>query len=146
MSRILSLDYGSKRTGIAVTDMLRIVPNGLTTIDTRMLLKFLEDYIKSEDVGMLVVGMPSHLDGNKTQLSGEIESFLVKFEEKFPHIKTFKQAEWFTSKQATQLILQSGIGKMKRRDKGLVDKISAVIILEEFMQSKAYTDSTSGNL
>lgn len=141
MSRILALDYGSKRTGVAVTDALRIVPNGLDTVATPLLMQFLEDYINAEDVGMLVIGLPSHLDGNATQLTHQIEAFLVKFEEKFPHIKTFRQAEWFTSRQASQVILQSGIGKAKRRDKALVDKVSAVIILEEFMHSKAYLDS-----
>ncbi|HNA95276.1 MAG TPA: Holliday junction resolvase RuvX, partial [Saprospiraceae bacterium] len=90
---------------------------------------------------MLVIGYPTHLDGNDTYLTNEIDVFLNNFAQKFPQIKIFRQAEWFTSRQASQVILQSGIGRQKRQDKSLIDKVSAVIILEEFLHSKAYQDS-----
>jgi putative Holliday junction resolvase len=140
MSRIIALDYGSKRTGIAVTDPLRIVPTGLDTIETKNLFPFLNEYFSKENVGIIVIGYPTHLDGNDTYLTKEIDEFLKIFVTKYPHIIVFKQSEWFTSKQAKAVILQSGISKSKRRDKSLIDKISAVIILEEFMQSKIYID------
>lgn len=138
MSRIIALDYGSKRTGIAVTDPLQIVPNGLETLQTKDLMTFLEKYFETEQVSMLVIGYPTHLDGNDTYLTNEIDVFLNNFAQKFPQIKIFRQAEWFTSRQASQVILQSGIGRQKRQDKSLIDKVSAVIILEEFLHSKAY--------
>ncbi|GAB1398319.1 MAG TPA: Holliday junction resolvase RuvX [Saprospiraceae bacterium] len=141
MSRIIALDYGSKRTGIAVTDPLQIVPNGLETLQTKDLMTFLEKYFETEQVSMLVIGYPTHLDGNDTYLTNEIDVFLNNFAQKFPQIKIFRQAEWFTSRQASQVILQSGIGRQKRQDKSLIDKVSAVIILEEFLHSKAYQDS-----
>lgn len=138
MSRIIALDYGSKRTGIAVTDPLQIVPNGLETLQTKDLMTFLEKYFETEQVSILVIGYPTHLDGNDTYLTNEIDVFLNNFAQKFPQIKIFRQAEWFTSRQASQVILQSGIGRQKRQDKSLIDKVSAVIILEEFLHSKAY--------
>ncbi len=141
MSRIIALDYGSKRTGIAVTDPLQIVPNGLETLQTKDLMTFLEKYFETEQVSILVIGYPTHLDGNDTYLTNEIDVFLNNFAQKFPQIKIFRQAEWFTSRQASQVILQSGIGRQKRQDKSLIDKVSAVIILEEFLHSKAYQDS-----
>lgn len=141
MSRIIALDYGSKRTGIAVTDPLQIVPNGLETLQTKTLMTFLEKYFETEQVSILVIGYPTHLDGNDTYLTNEIDVFLNNFAQKFPQIKIFRQAEWFTSRQASQVILQSGIGRQKRQDKSLIDKVSAVIILEEFLHSKAYQDS-----
>ncbi|HMX86592.1 MAG TPA: Holliday junction resolvase RuvX, partial [Saprospiraceae bacterium] len=128
-------------TGIAVTDPLQIVPNGLETLQTKDLMTFLEKYFETEQVSMLVIGYPTHLDGNDTYLTNEIDVFLNNFAQKFPQIKIFRQAEWFTSRQASQVILQSGIGRQKRQDKSLIDKVSAVIILEEFLHSKAYQDS-----
>lgn len=140
MGRIIAIDYGSKRTGIAVTDPLRIVPNGLPTVETRKLFAFIDQYFEKEQVDILVIGYPSHLDGNQTYVTVEIENFLKNFSAKYPDVKIFRQSEWFTSRQAKQIILQSGINKTKRKDKSLVDKISAVIILEEFMRSKDYVD------
>ncbi len=134
----MALDYGSRRTGVAVTDILRIAPNGLPTIETKNIFSFLDNYFSQEIVDILVIGYPTHLDGSNTYVTIEVEGFIKTFSAKHPNIKIFRQSEWFTSRQAKQVIMQSGINKTKRRDKSLIDKISAVIILEEFMQSKDY--------
>lgn len=144
MGRIMAIDYGAKRCGIAVTDILRIAPNGLPTLETNKLLNFIHEYSSQETLDIIVFGYPTHLDGNKTYLTDDIDNAIKTMELKYPTIQFFRQSEWFTSKQAKQNILQSGLGKSKRKDKSLVDKISAVITLEEFMQSKAFKDLQSG--
>ena len=132
----MSIDYGTKRVGVAVTDPLQIIANGLETVPTPEIFNFLKQYLIEEEVVEMVVGMPSHLDGNPTYVSPLIEEFIKKINKLFPALKVVTQDERFTSVDAKKIILQSGAKKKKRRDKSLVDKISAVLILQEYMETK----------
>ncbi len=132
----MSIDYGTKRVGVAVTDPLQIIANGLETVPTTEIFNFLLQYLSEEAVGEMVVGMPYHLDGNPTFLSPLIEAFILKVKKQFPDLKVVTQDERFTSSDAKKIILQSGAKKKKRRDKSLVDKISAVLILQEYLETK----------
>ncbi len=134
MSRILSIDYGTKKCGIAVTDPLQIIVNGLTTVPTNELKSFLKEYLESEDVEKIVVGYPLHPDGNPAQLAKVIEKFAEDLRSLFPKIQIVLHDESYSSKHAKQIILQSGLSKKKRRDKSLVDKVSATLILQDFLQ------------
>jgi len=138
VARILSIDYGTKRTGIAVTDPLQIIANGLDTVSTEHLLDFLKDYIAQEEVETIVVGEPAHADGNSTHLNPKIKKFVEQFQQLFPDIKVVMQDERFTSVDAKRILLQSGAKKKKRRDKSLIDKISAVLILQQYLEKNNY--------
>ena len=135
MSRILAIDYGTKRTGIAVTDPLQIIASGLTTVATGELFDFLAHYFKEEEVETIVVGEPLHPDGNPAQIAHLVVGFVRKLKKEYPDKEVVMQDERFTSENAKQILLQSGIGQKKRRDKSLVDKISAALILEDYMKS-----------
>ncbi|HNG88960.1 MAG TPA: Holliday junction resolvase RuvX [Saprospiraceae bacterium] len=135
MSRILAIDFGLKRTGIAVTDPLRIIASALTTVPTGEVLDFLQKYCASEEVACIVVGLPLHADGNPAQIAPQADAFAARLRKLLPGIEVVRQDERFTSNQAKQIILQSGIKKMKRRDKSLVDKIAAALILEQYMMA-----------
>jgi len=132
----MSIDYGTKRVGVAVTDPLQIIANGLETIPTTEIFNFLKQYLSEEVVVEMVVGMPYHLDGNPTFLSPIIKTFIKKVNKQFPDLKVVTQDERFTSSDAKKIILQSGAKKKKRRDKSLVDKISAVLILQEYLETR----------
>ena len=136
MSRILAIDYGKKRTGIAVTDTLQMIANGLATIETKELEKFLTDYMAKEDVSTIVVGRPTQMNGEDSENMKRIEPFFNRLKKLFPNKEIVYYDERFTSVLAHQAMLQSGIGKKARQDKALVDKISATIILEDFLQRK----------
>lgn len=136
MSRILSIDYGLKRVGVAVTDPLQIIATGLATVDTKEILTFLKDYMNKEEVSCVVIGEPLHLDGSPTQIAPTINRFIEELIKLFPDLRVERQDERFTSRDAKQIILQSGAKKKKRRDKGLVDKISAVLILQDFLEHR----------
>jgi putative Holliday junction resolvase len=136
MSRILAIDYGKKRTGIAVTDTLQMIANGLATIETKELEKFLADYMAKEDVSTIVVGKPTQMNGEDSENMKRIEPFFNRLKKLFPNKEIVYYDERFTSVLAHQAMLQSGIGKKARQDKALVDKISATIILEDFLQRK----------
>jgi len=136
LARIIGIDYGSKRIGIAVTDPLQIISSGLCTIGREQFMKFLQDYILSEEVEAIVLGEPFYPDGNPAQTHEEIMKFGKKIQQLFPEIPVFLQDERFSSVEAKDIILSSGIGKKKRRDKGIVDKVAAAIILEAFMDRK----------
>lgn len=138
MSRILAIDYGKKRTGIAVTDSLQMIANGLDTVETKELEKFLLDYMAKEDVSTIVVGKPTQMDGTDSENMKRIEPFFNRLKKLFPDKEVVYYDERFTSVLAHQTMLQSGIGKKARQDKGLVDKISATIILEDYLQSRSY--------
>lgn len=138
MARILAIDYGTKRTGLAVTDPLQIIASGLDTLPTEQVLDFLKKYIATEEVESIVVGEPMHWDGNPAQLTPKIQAFVQRLRELFPHLEVFMQDERFTSEDAKKIILQSGAKKKKRQDKALVDKISAVLILQEYLESSRY--------
>lgn len=133
MGRILAIDYGLKRTGIAVTDPLQIIASGLTTVETGTLMDFLIRYCQTENVERFVVGLPLHPDGNPAQIAPQVDAFVEKMKKQFPDIPITRQDERYTSNDAKKIILQSGIKKQKRRDKALVDKVAAAIILEQYM-------------
>jgi len=136
MSRILAIDYGQKRTGIAVTDTLQMIANGLATIETKELEKFIVDYMAREDVTTIVVGKPTQMNGTDSENMKRIEPFFNRLKRLFPDKEIVYYDERFTSVLAHQAMLQSGIGKKARQDKALVDKISATIILEDYLQSR----------
>lgn len=139
MSRILAIDYGQKRTGIAVTDTLQMIANGLATVETRELEKFLIDYMAKENVSAIVIGKPTQMNGENSENMKRIEPFFNRLKKLFPDKEVLYYDERFTSVLAHQAILQSGIRKKARQDKALVDKISATIILEDYLQSKVGT-------
>ena len=133
MPRILALDYGTKRTGIAVTDELKLIASGLTTVATKDLLNYLQDYFKNEKVERVLVGEPKRMNDLPSESEVHIQEFLKKFVEKFPDMPLERVDERFTSKMAFQTMIDSGLGKKKRRDKALVDEISATIILQTWL-------------
>ena len=133
MARILALDYGTKRTGIAVTDEMQIIASGLTTVETKDLLKFLETYISLENVELVLVGEPKQMDNTASQSEVAISEFLKKFSLKFPLMQLKRVDERFTSKMAVKTMLDSGLKKKKRQNKALVDEISATIILQSYL-------------
>jgi putative holliday junction resolvase len=137
MSRIMGIDYGTKRTGIAVTDPLQIIASGLTTVPTQELFDFIEKYLKEEEVEAIVVGEPFYPDGNPAQLAPHVKGFVNQLRKQHPEVQVFMQDESYTSQAAKQIILQSGAKRKKRRDKSLVDKVSAALILEDFLNSKS---------
>lgn len=134
--RILAIDYGKKRCGIAVTDPLQIIPNGLTTVQTNKLLDFLKDYFEKEEVEQVVIGNPIQPNGSPSENQARVKQFVNTFKKRFPKIQIDYYDERFTSVLAHQAILESGIGKKRRRDKGLVDEISACIILQDYLTFK----------
>lgn len=136
MARILAIDYGSKRVGLAVTDPNQMIATGLATVDTKEIIVFLKTYIGKEPVERFIVGDAMHLDGTPAQSAPMIEAFIKILQKEFPEIPVGRIDERFTSKMAFQTMIDSGIGKMKRRDKKLVDKISAVLILQSYLETK----------
>ena len=140
MGRLLAIDYGTKRTGIAVTDPLRIVPGGLKTVATHELISFLDDYFKKETVDVIVVGYPTNMNGEESASMKQIRPFVNRLTKQYPDKKIVMFDERFTSVIAQKAILDSGIGRMARRNKALVDEVSATIILESFMDSKQYKE------
>ena len=133
MARILALDYGKVRTGIAVTDELQLIASALTTVETKELIPFLEKYLKEENVERFVVGQPKQMDNTPSESEELIQEFLKKLMAIFPTIPVERQDERFTSKIAFRSILDSGVKKKKRRDKALVDEISATLILQAYL-------------
>ena len=136
MARVLSIDYGKRRTGLAVTDPCQIIANGLTTVDSNSLLKFLADYIAKEPVERFVVGLPKQTNGLDIENLPRVQAFVKKLNTTFPDIPVEWWDERYTSVLAQQAILQSGIGKMARRNKALVDEVSATIILQGWMERR----------
>lgn len=136
MSRIMAIDFGLKRTGIAVTDPLKIIASPLTTVPTAEVFEFIGQYCRTEPVEAFVVGLPLYPDGNPAQIAAQADAFSARLATLFPDKPVHRQDERYTSESAKQIILQSGIKKQKRRDKSLVDKIAAAIILEQFMEGR----------
>jgi len=136
LGRILALDYGVKRTGIAVTDELRLIASGLTTVPTQDLISFLKTYLESEKVDVFVVGEPKQMNNAPSESEPYIQAFLVALSKHFPEMPLERQDERFTSKMAFQSMLDSGLKKKKRRDKALVDEISATLILQSYLNRK----------
>lgn len=138
MARILAIDYGTKRTGIAVTDPLQIIANGLDTVETKELLSYLETYFSEEEVETVVVGEPLHADDTPTYLEPHIIGFIRKLQKQFPELNIVRQDERFTSVMAKEALLESGLKQKKRRQKGLVDKMAATILLQEYLETHKY--------
>lgn len=137
MARIIAIDYGRKRTGLAVTDPLQIIANGLTTVATHELEKFLLDYMSKEPVERVVFGLPKQMNGEMSESWKYIEPFMNRLKKLKPELPIELVDERFTSVLAHQAILQSGVGRQRRReDKGMVDEISATIILQSYLESR----------
>ena len=136
MGQILSIDYGKVRTGIAVTDDMQIIASGLTTVETPKLVDFLNKYFSENSVDEVVIGLPTDLKGNMSDIETEIQKFISIFEKECPHKKINRLDERFTSKMASFFISQSGKSKKQRQEKGLIDKVSATIILQNFLEQK----------
>lgn len=136
MARILALDFGEKRTGIAVTDELRIIASGLTTVDTKEVFTFLKNYLDKEQVELFVVGKPKQLNNEASQSAPIIIKLVEELKTKFPEIPLIEVDERFTSKMAFQTMIDSGLSKKQRKNKALVDEISATIILQSYLYSQ----------
>ncbi len=136
MARILSIDYGSKRTGLAVTDPFQIIATGLATVETPRLMSFLKDYFKKETVELVIIGMPTNWDDSATHATPLVKRFIETFKKNFPHLPVKEVDERYTSKLATQAMLQMGLKKTARRNKGLIDEIAATMMLQEHLQNR----------
>ncbi len=136
--RIMAFDYGTKRIGIAVSDSMQIIASPLTTIHPEEIWKFLSDYLASEQVETFVIGKPKQLDGTASESDQHVVGFSRKLRKTYPNIPIVEVDERFTSKIASQAIAQSGMKKSKRQDKQLIDKVSAVLILQTYMDSKSF--------
>ncbi len=136
MARILSIDYGRKRVGLAVTDPQQIIANRLATVPTHTIWDFLTGYFQKEAVELVIVGYPKNLNNEASEAVRYINPFLKKFQIQFPEIKLELFDERFTSKMAFQTMVDAGLKKQKRQDKALIDRISATIILQDFLEYK----------
>ncbi|HKG68105.1 MAG TPA: Holliday junction resolvase RuvX [Segetibacter sp.] len=137
MPRILSIDYGSKRTGLAVTDPQKIIAGGLAGIHTKDLEKFLTDYFQKEEVEMVIIGHPTNWDDSDTHATPLVQAFINRFKKIFPAIPIVKVDEKFTSKLAAKSMVESGMKKKDRQNKNLVDQIAATIILQDYLNTIA---------
>lgn len=138
MGRIVAIDYGRKRTGVAVTDTLQIIANGLTTVPSGELVKFLSDYVSKEPVDLFIVGQPKQMNNEPSENMKYVEAFVTHLKRTIPQIPVVYYDERFTSVMAHQAMLDGGLKKKKRQEKALVDEISAVIILQAYLESKKY--------
>lgn len=136
MGRILAIDYGLKRTGLAVTDELQIIASGLTTVPTKEVLIYLSEFVKKETVQLFLVGEPKQMNNEPSESEVLIQPFLKKLANAFPEIPIERVDERFTSKMAFQTMIDSGLKKKQRKNKALVDEISAVIILQSYLYNK----------
>ena len=134
MGRILSLDYGLKRIGVAVTDPMKIIATGLDTVDSHEIYSFLEDYFKIEEVDHIVIGYPLGLDGKATDSTKAVKNFKTRLSKRFPDLSISFEDERFTSKMASRAISESGMNRKNRQKKETIDKVSAVIILQSYME------------
>ena len=135
MPRILAIDYGLKRSGIAITDPLRLIASGLTTVETSKLILFLSEYFAKEEVDLIVVGLPKQMDNSASESEPAILKFIESLDRNFVGLKVVRYDERFTSKMASQAMISGGVKKSKRRENGMLDKISATLILQGFMES-----------
>lgn len=136
MGQILAIDYGKARCGIAATDDMQIIASGLDTVQTSSIIVFLKKYFSENHVDEVVIGLPVDLRGNVSEVEKDILKFIAIFEKEFPAIKVYRFDERFTSKMASFFISQSGKSKKQRQEKGLIDKVSATIILQNFLEQK----------
>jgi len=136
MSRVLALDYGLKRTGVAITDELQLIASGLTTVMTKDIFIFLSDYLNKEKVELFVIGKPKQMNNTDSESEALIKPFIKKLQKEFPEIPIVRVDERFTSKMAFQTLIDSGLKKNKRQNKALVDEVSATLILQSYLSSK----------
>lgn len=136
MGKIMAIDYGKKRCGIAVTDDLQIIASGLETVSTDAVFDFLKRYFSQNQVDSVVIGLPVDLKGNLSEVETDIQKFILTFKNEFPEVMVHRFDERFTSKMASFFISQSGKSKKKREDKALIDKVSATIILQNYLEQK----------
>lgn len=136
MGRLLAIDYGKKRVGIAVSDPLQIIANGLTTVDTHKIFDFIKEYFLKETVDVVVVGLPKQMNNEASENMGRVEEFVSKFKKLYPSMVVEYYDERFTSKMAQRTMIDGGLSKKQRMNKALVDEISATIILQSYMESK----------
>lgn len=134
MARILAIDYGVKRTGIAVTDEMQLIASGLTTIETPNLFNFLTTYFTTEKVEKVIIGEPKQMNGLPSESAIYIEQFILEFEKKYPTIPLHKVDERFTSKLAFKTMIDSGLNKKQRQNKALIDEIAATILLQDYIK------------
>jgi putative pre-16S rRNA nuclease len=133
MPRLLAIDYGIKRTGIAITDELQLIASGLTTIASDTIITFLADYFSKEKVEKVIIGKPLQMNGQPSESTEIIEKFVLLFQKKFPDMPLVRADERFTSKMAFQTMIDSGLKKKQRQNKALVDEIAATIMLQGYM-------------
>lgn len=136
MGRIIALDYGKKRTGIAVTDPLKIIATGLTTVDSQTLFDFLKDYIAKEPVEKILIGEPFNLDGTATDSTAAVQHIIRRLKNTFPDIPIVTVDESFTSKMASRAMVEMGMKKKDRQKKGIIDEVAAAMMLQEFMRKE----------
>lgn len=136
MARILAIDFGSKRTGIAVTDELQIIASGLTTVSTKELIPFLKDYISKEQVELFLIGEPKQMDNTASESEVLIAAFIEKLKKSIPSMPLKRVDERFTSKMAFQTMIDSGLKKNQRKNKALIDEISATLILQSYLYAQ----------
>jgi len=137
-SRLLAIDYGGKRTGIAITDQMQIIASGLTTVETKQLFPFLKEYFSKEKVSKVIVGEPKRLNNEPSEIAPKIDEFVTKFKKIYPEIEVIRMDERFTSKMAFQTMIDSGLKKKQRQNKALVDEIAATILLQDYLNSKMF--------
>ena len=136
MPRILAIDYGGKRTGIAVTDPLKIIATGLTTIPSPELVRFLKEYFSKEEVELIIIGEPKNWDESDTHATPLVRTVIKKLKKEFPAHRIITVDERYTSKMASQAMIDMGMKKMQRRNKAIVDEIAATIMLQEYLRSQ----------
>jgi putative Holliday junction resolvase len=136
MARILAIDYGTRRTGLAVTDPEQRIANGLVTLPTHQLLAYLKDYLEKETVECVVIGDPKKMDNTPSSAAKAVADFIKKLTAVFPELKIITADERFTSRMAFQTMIDSGLKKKDRRDKEMIDMISATIILQSYLESR----------
>jgi putative Holliday junction resolvase len=136
MGRILAIDFGLKRTGIAITDEMQIIASGLTTVETKNLLSFLDSYLKDENVELFLIGLPKQMNNEASESEQHISPFITKLENKYPTIPIKRIDERFTSKIAFQTMIDSGLKKKQRKNKAMIDEISATLILQSYLYNK----------
>lgn len=137
MARLLAIDFGQKRTGIAVTDEFQIIASGLTTVNTSELMTFLKDYFQKEKVERVIIGEPKRLNNEPSEITPVLEAFITAFKTDFPVMAVERIDERFTSKMAFQTMIDSGLKKKQRQNKALIDEIAATIILQDYMGRNA---------
>ena len=134
MGQILAVDFGKKRCGLAATDDLRIIASGLDTVETSVLMEYLKKYFEKNTVDEVVIGLPTDLKGNMSEVEEDIQKFIEELKNEFPEVSVERFDERFTSKIASYFISQSGKNKKQRQEKGLIDKVSATLILQQYLE------------